>query len=331
MSWNQRLTNLNDILADLYPTIDDSRRIVRQTRLQPAFIAFNNAAILNWFHILEQADRHGQVDALIRAARKDYPDNEWLAAIERQEPASVRGPDIQKDIPWHAEDGQNSLEKIIGDQSTLLPINFLRRGVVASRSVGRILRSDGASGTGFLISPGLVITNHHVLKNTTQTREATIEFNYEHTMDGANAPIRRYRLSPELGFATSEANDWTASGVEEGATTDWGTLAPSEIPAKVGDFVNIIQHPGGGPKHVGMYHNTVVFVGSNRIQYLTDTLPGSSGSPVFNSRWEVVALHHSGGWLREPGSKETFYRNEGIDIHAVLEGLAAAGMGPCSP
>lgn len=28
--------------------------------------------------------------------------------------------------------------------------------------------------------------------------------------------------------------------------------------------------------------------------YLTDTLPHSSGSPVFNSEWEVVALHHAG-------------------------------------
>ena len=30
------------------------------------------------------------------------------------------------------------------------------------------------------------------------------------------------------------------------------------------------------------------------LHYRTDTAPGSSGSPVFNDQWEVVALHHSG-------------------------------------
>ena len=30
------------------------------------------------------------------------------------------------------------------------------------------------------------------------------------------------------------------------------------------------------------------------LEYTTDTLPGSSGSPAFNKDWEVVALHHSG-------------------------------------
>ncbi|MER5327117.1 trypsin-like serine peptidase [Streptosporangium roseum] len=28
--------------------------------------------------------------------------------------------------------------------------------------------------------------------------------------------------------------------------------------------------------------------------YQTDTEPGSSGSPVFNDQWEIVALHHAG-------------------------------------
>jgi V8-like Glu-specific endopeptidase len=67
-------------------------------------------------------------------------------------------------------------------------------------------------------------------------------------------------------------------------------------------------------------------VGDRRIHYLTDTLPGSSGSPVFDQRWRVVALHHSGGWLREPGSesKRAYLRNEGILIDAVIDGLRAA-------
>ena len=66
----------------------------------------------------------------------------------------------------------------------------------------------------------------------------------------------------------------------------------------------------------------MAYVGEGRVQYLTDTLPGSSGSPVFDEQWNVVALHHSGGWLAEPNSasKTTYYRNEGISIDRVIAG-----------
>lgn len=92
-----------------------------------------------------------------------------------------------------------------------------------------------------------------------------------------------------------------------------------------GDRVNIIQHPGGGQKQLSFFANVVVFAGPSRVQYLTDTLPGSSGSPVFDRAWDLVALHHSGGWLVEPGGdpKQTFFRNEGIAMDALIAGLAA--------
>ena len=95
---------------------------------------------------------------------------------------------------------------------------------------------------------------------------------------------------------------------------------------KVGDHVNIIQHAGGGPKQVSFNANVIVFVGDTRIQYLTDTLPGSSGSPVFDTNWNLVGLHHSGGWIFEPNSpqKSPYYRNEGILIDRIIRGLGKA-------
>jgi V8-like Glu-specific endopeptidase len=103
-------------------------------------------------------------------------------------------------------------------------------------------------------------------------------------------------------------------------------LIPVEI--RKDDFVNIIQHADGLPKQIALYHNVVTYVNGNRVQYLTDTLPGSSGSPVFDSRWRVVAVHHSGGWLTEPNSKHRYYRNEGININAVIQGLTKIGIYP---
>ena len=113
------------------------------------------------------------------------------------------------------------------------------------------------------------------------------------------------------------------------AATQASGLKLSELPPgtpKRDDYTVIIQHPGGGPKQIALYHNVITYADATRVQYLTDTLPGSSGSPVFDTHWQVVALHHSGGMLREPGTKLQVYRNEGIHINAVLSGLRAQGL-----
>jgi hypothetical protein len=80
------------------------------------------------------------------------------------------------------------------------------------------------------------------------------------------------------------------------------------------------------PKQVALYHNVVAYSDGCRVQYLTDTLPGSSGSPVFDTRWRIVALRHSGGWIPEPGSKQVFFRNEGIHFRALRQGLKESGF-----
>ena len=70
-----------------------------------------------------------------------------------------------------------------------------------------------------------------------------------------------------------------------------------------------------------MQNNFVQYVGGNVVQYVTSTLPGSSGSPVLNDNWEVVALHHAGGTIREPTTQQSYFRNEGILIGSILTDL----------
>src|SRR5262245_58367403 len=57
------------------------------------------------------------------------------------------------------------LERLMGGNE-LSPINYLMLGLVAARSVGRvILRENGSvvgHATGFLAAPGVLVTNHHV-------------------------------------------------------------------------------------------------------------------------------------------------------------------------
>lgn len=332
--WSQWLTNLNEVLADLFPTVDESRTVVTLAGMRAGLIPFNNAALVNWNGILKQAmlqspdpqaDQPKLARDILAIALKSFPANALLQALARDEPPAVKGTDIRNDVQWETPVSEEHLERITGTRSTLLPIRFLEMGAIKARAVARVVRSNGTSGTGFLIGGGWLLTNNHVLPSPELAAGSGAEFNYQQTLDGADEQIVTYPLNPAR-FRTSKENDWTVIGIDTEAETRWGTLPLQPVSIEVDAFVNIIQHPGGGPKQIALYHNTVAFAGHGRLQYLTDTLPGSSGSPVFDDQWRVAALHHSGGMLREPGTKKAFYRNEGILTTTVLEGLAAAGV-----
>jgi V8-like Glu-specific endopeptidase len=57
------------------------------------------------------------------------------------------------------------------------------------------------------------------------------------------------------------------------------------------------------------------------MQYITSTLNGSSGSPIFSDGWEVLALHHAGGNIPEPTTQQRYFRNEGILVTSILADL----------
>jgi len=332
MPWNQSLTNLRDVLADLYFTVEESRRVVEEAGLDPKFIQFNPQAITNWHNILRYANNREAVPAIVEVAYSENPTNEWLAAAKSGQLSDVKGPDIDKDIPWRGpQDDEDLFEKIIGGRSALQPIHVLELGLLRARSVARVVLPGGATGSGFLTHDNLLITNNHVLPSAEHARGATAQFNYQQTIDGLDAPMQEFKLAPDQGFAASsfKENDWTAVRVAGEPNAEWGALVLERVEPQKNDWVNIIQHPGGGPKQIALYDNLIVYVDATRIQYLTDTLPGSSGSPAFNSNWQVIALHHSGGWLREPAASKSgqrYYRNEGIHINAVIDGLTAAGL-----
>jgi hypothetical protein len=323
-NWDRApLTKLNTILANLYPTIADSRRVAVSAGLNPAMIEFDNKAINNWFNIIEYANAREKVDDIVKHALEENPDDESLKrAQERAPPPVIQGPETQ----WSGPSGAPALERLMGKQSTLVPITYLEVGLVRAKSVVRVKRADGSSGTGFIVGDNMLITNNHVLPDAAAAGNSVVQFNYQQTVGGLNAPIEEAKLLPDVFFRTSAvtADDWSAVRVQGDCAARWGALELTKATVNVGDHVNIIQHPGGGPKQISLFANIVVFVGGGRVQYLTDTLPGSSGSPVFDAEWNVIALHHSGGWLTEPNaaSKTTFYRNEGILIDRIIDGLA---------
>ncbi len=90
-----------------------------------------------------------------------------------------------------------------------------------------------------------------------------------------------------------------------------------EISDLLGEPLNIIQHPKGREKEIVIYNNRVQKIYPQFIQYETDAEPGSSGSPLFNSQWQLVGLHHSA--LVEELGKVAGYL--GTRIHHIVKDL----------
>jgi hypothetical protein len=318
MPWNQELTNLRDVLADLYPYRDDARRISMEVGLRTSVIRFDDNAVNTWFNVLNYAMSNNRVESVVGVAVRENPGHELLRLAAGGQLNGVKGPAIDRDVKWEGPTDADTLERIIGRESSFLPISFLEIGVLRARTVARVLRNNGESGTGFLVEGDLLITNHHVLSSPAEATAAVAQFNYQQTAAGLDSAREELALVPAEGFATSKEDDWTAVRVAGKPSAHWGSNELTSRECRVGDRVAIIQHPGGGPKHVALYHNSVVFATPERIQYLTDTMPGSSGAPVFDQEWRVVGVHHSGGFLKEPGSKQRYYRNEGIHVGVVV-------------
>jgi endonuclease G, mitochondrial len=220
------------------------------------------------------------------------------------------------------------LERIIGT-ADFVGIRYLEAGVASSRAVCRVDIRDELGrtigyGTGSLVSPRLLLTNHHVLPSADVARTSAAEFNYEDGIDGKPLQPVLYPLDPDTFFFNDQTRDFALVAVRasEAEIERFGMnrLIEAQGKAIIGDFVTIVQHPGGEKKQVALRDNRIVDELEFFLHYQADTEPGSSGSPVFNDQWEVVALHHASVPTPERGPNT--YLNEGIRASRILQFVA---------
>ena len=225
-----------------------------------------------------------------------------------------------------------ALERVIGE-SDLFPIAYLEMGLNAGKPVCRIEVRDNIGrvlghGTGFLVSPSLLLTNNHVLETADQARFSLAQFHYETDMQLMPRPVKSFRFDPDRLFITDRQLDFSLVALEPSSAdgeklSDFGFLPMLAESGKtlVGEYVSIIQHPSGAPKAVAIRENEVKDVFADFIHYATDTEPGSSGSPVFSDDWKIVALHHAG--VPDPNDRGKYVANEGIRVSSIIKYLTS--------
>jgi V8-like Glu-specific endopeptidase len=326
------LNRLSSVLIGLYPGVADTRALADRAGLRLGNIDLSGPPRVFVWNVVREANLTGRLDRLIDTALEDYPDQPDLVDAREQHydrlPAPVASPALPPDR-WRPRLGPAQVEKLMGATSTFLPVSFLALGLERSRAVARVVLPDLSTGTGFLVDGNRLVTNHHVLPDAATARTARLQLNVQESSTGRPEPVTEVGLDPDAAFVTSPlegGHDYTIVAVAEDVVAEWGALPLHPDGTVVGGRVVIVQHPEGGFKKIALQNNLVTYVDEDVLQYLTDTLPGSSGSPVFDQSWRVVGLHHAGGDVLEPRSGRTVFRNEGIQIRHVLTALEQLGQ-----
>jgi V8-like Glu-specific endopeptidase len=208
-------------------------------------------------------------------------------------------------------------------------VEFLEDGARAARSVCRLEWGKKGEGTGFLVAPDLILTNYHVIEippgqvqgGGLDGRLKNCEVRFGATMRQAGGK-KLVKLHKNALVSKSEPDqlDYALLRLAE-PVADGERVVPAALSGErisEDQFANIIQHPLRGPMKVALRDNQVVALRPQRVYYLSDTEAGSSGSPVFDDYWQVIALHRAGGLLDEAG-KLVVEANEGVPILDILD------------
>lgn len=182
-------------------------------------------------------------------------------------------------------------------------------------------------GTAFRIADDLLLTNWHVMHDgLTPAASVVADVGFEDDGNGG----QKAPTSIPCDVTTirgNEADDWAVIGVATPLDAAIPIIKLSEAATPmIAAPAFIVQHPLGESKRIAFVRNQVTDFDDRVVHYLSDTQSGSSGSPVFDEKCKLIALHHVGGRPLEVAGKPPLRKNEGIRISRITAGLMSLGL-----
>ena len=334
--WTQpRLPALRDLFVQAYRRPAAAEDLADAAGIVPGTFPYYDNMRLTWTALIKVMGDQGRLTTLVERAAADPGAASYRSRFQEMlqgDPAVAPPQRLSPSGEWWQGDDRSpavaarlQLERLMERRSRLIDIELAEEVAAAARSVAKLsLRfgSEPGYGTGFLISPGQVLTNQHNVVHETygQVTGVVAEFDYDQGVH--ESPLVRRAYLDHI--VSDEADDWAVLTLETpvdrpplklGTPFDIGT----------GDLVVIIQHPQGAFKQFALEPLAVRHVDDARVQYVADTQHGSSGAPVFNNKMHVIALHQAEAEVpvTVDGRKETVWRNQGIRISRIMSGLRA--------
>jgi hypothetical protein len=301
------------------------------------------------FELLMAAEAEGWTAELVQGARDANPGNAALQAVAQ-------------DVALAST--TSTLERTIKEQNPYLDVEIFRTklGQIETQ-VCRIEIPTGRGtvfGTGFLLGPDVLMTNHHVMdvviSGKVQPDAAIFRFDYKRISEAVISQGAVFKLAADWLIDASPPSDVDSKrepkpGVPNTDELDYAIVrldgspgaSPAghkpdskdpprgwisvETPVSVAPSspLLIMQHPDAAPLKLALDMSGVIGLNGNatRLKYTINTEGGSSGAPCFNADWNLVALHHSGDPNFDADHKPEY--NEGIPMEAILNLLTARG------
>jgi hypothetical protein len=321
-------------VAALVPVPADAIALAEKFDVDPLDLPIHLTPRQLWHVILEKTAARGTTTDLVKDLLTQNPRNRKASflkdLVENKEvvvsPEPVTGFDPMVTAP-EALLFTDDLTIAAGRVPNLIATLQCLFKLAASVCLLRVENAFGSfTGTGFRITSDLVLTNHHVLfPENSRAASVQVDFGFDVDTNGTSLPV------VSLGGDTTtivadQADDWAVvrvSNMNDGIPMI--DLLSAAVPAD-GDRAFIVQHPDGQQKRLGFVRNMITAVTNDRIQYLTDTQPGSSGAPVFDEACRLIALHHRGGTPTQRTGKAPLTKNQGVRISRVAAGLAAQNV-----
>ena len=240
---------------------------------------------------------------------------------QQAEAESGKGPRLETENP----------EQLLG-ALRYLPLSWYKTGLKRAEAVATIESLDGViSGTGFLVKaadffPGrdaeelVLLTAAHVIGRTGDPFRGTLEAHSARARFDARE--KSYRVKEVIWSSPTGELDATFVTLEL-LDLDFEHCPIDQSAASAGDRVYLVGHHAGSLA-VSVEDNILLETDKTRIRYRAPTAPGSSGCPVFDENWCLIALHHAFIEIGPQDGKPSMFASEGISVAAIQQ--ATRGM-----
>lgn len=300
--------------------------IVKYTEEESAD-AFDYASTLRQFEEVWKLDGSKQNQAKILSLLR--------SALLRQEGGRVEIKDPKKDLAAARElETDKQFEQVLGTER-YKTFRWYNKGLRRAEAVAKIVdRNGNGHGTGFLLRGSdvheslgerwVLVTNAHVISEDLEEQAGSPgSLSPDDVLVRFEASESEEELEVDEILFTSRRNelDCTIVTLQSEVTLENPIRVAKRLPRVDSKTrVYVIGHPRGGGLSFSLDDNLLLDHQKPKVHYRAPTEGGSSGSPVFNENWDLIALHHAGGMemTKLNGKPGTYPANEGLAFKSIL-------------
>lgn len=275
--------------------------------------------------LLDEARMDDWLFDLIAAVHDRKPRNTTIAAIAAEWGLTAAG-------PRGTSTTGTPLEAMVEANARMINLATFHERLPVLEARVCWVHVPGGGGTGFLVGPDLVLTNHHVVKpvldGAARWQDITCRFDYKQALDGTplerkkqtvvklradgwlldSRPASSADWNSALGDPAADEVDYALIRLDErvgalplggpssdpdAALREWFDVT-ADVPAlSKGNQLILLQHPSSEPLQMSIGSVLTFNQGGTRLRHQANSKPGSSGSPCFDIDLQLVALHHA--------------------------------------